>query len=297
MIHVEQSNKIDFLEPKVHFMKVKDFSVSGEDFYLFYNIDQSILITSPQPEERIIGKYYESENYISHTDGHKNWFEKAYQLVKYFSLKRKLALINRLHSNKGKILDVGSGTGDFLVAAKKNGWTALGIEPNTKAKEIAIKKEIEVLSDINDIKENQFDLITLWHVLEHLPELDLQLKKYHKLLKPNGVLLVAVPNFKCYSATHYKSFWAAYDVPRHFWHFSQKGMTSLFSKNQLEVVKTIPMKWDAYYVNLLSEKYAHGHMKIFSAFFHALKCNLAAKRTGEYASLIYCVQKTANQTL
>jgi 2-polyprenyl-3-methyl-5-hydroxy-6-metoxy-1,4-benzoquinol methylase len=297
MIHVEQSNKADFLVPKIHFTKVKDFSVTGEDFDLFYNDDKSILITSPQPGEDEMDRYYESENYISHTDGKKSWFEKAYQAVKYFSLKRKLNLSNQLRSNKGNILDIGCGTGDFLVTAKNNGWTVLGIEPNTKAKEIAIKKGIEVLSDTEELTENQFDLITLWHVLEHLPELESQLIKYHKLLKPNGSLVAAVPNFNCYSAAHYKSFWAAYDVPRHFWHFSQKGIKNLFSKNQFEVVKMLPMKWDAYYVNLLSEKYAHGRMKIFSAFFHAFKCNLVAKRTGEYASLIYCFRKTSNNAI
>lgn len=297
MIHVEQSNKAGFLEPKIHFTKVKDFSVTGEDFDLFYNEDKTILITSPQPGEVEIDKYYESENYISHTDGKKNWFEKAYQLVKYFSLKRKINLSNQLCSNKGNILDLGCGTGDFLVTAKKNGWAVLGIEPNTNAKEIAIKKGIEVLSDIGELTENQFDLITLWHVLEHLPKLELQLIKYHKLLKPNGLLIVAVPNFKCYSASHYKSYWAAYDVPRHFWHFSQEGIKNLFFKNKFEVIKTLPMKWDAYYVNLLSEKYSHGRMMVFSAFFHAFKCNLAAKRTGEYASLIYCFRKTSNSAL
>jgi len=297
MIHVEQSTKTTFLDPKTHFLKVKDFSVSGENFDLFYNADKSILITSPQPGENKIGTYYESENYISHTDGRKGWFEKAYQWVKYFSLKRKLKLINQLHPSRGKLLDIGSGTGDFLVTAKKNGWMVLGIEPNKKAMKIAAKKGVDVLPNINDLEEKQFDLITLWHVLEHLPELKLQLNKFHKLLKPDGFLIVAVPNFKSYSASHYQSFWAAYDVPRHFWHFSQKGMIKLVSEIQMEVIKTLPMKWDAYYVNLLSEKYKHGQMKIFSAFFYALKCNLSARKTTEYTSIIYCIKKTANKPL
>lgn len=297
MIHVEHSSDFDFLRPSSHFIKVKDFAVTGDDFDLFYNADQSVLMTFPQPDEQEIGKYYESENYISHTDGKKNWFEKAYQLVKYFSLKRKLNLINQLHPTKGTLLDVGTGTGDFLTAAKKNGWKIFGIEPNTKARDLATRKGMEVLSGLENLGENQFDVITLWHVLEHLPDVESQLNKFHKLLKSDGLLVVAVPNFNCYSAKHYDSFWAAYDVPRHFWHFSQGGMKTILSKNQFRLVETLPMAWDAYYVNLLSEKYKHGKMKVFSAFFHAVKCNFSAKRTGEYASLIYCVHKTQNQTL
>jgi len=297
MIHVEHSSDLDFLKPGLHFMKVKDFAVTGDEFNLFYNADQSVLMTSPQPNEQEIGKYYESENYISHTDGKKNWFERAYQLVKYFSLKKKLKLINRLHPGKGILLDIGTGTGDFLTVAKKDGWKIFGVEPNTKARGLATGKGMEVLPSLEDLREDQFDVITLWHVLEHLPDVEHQLNKFHKLLKPDGLLVIAVPNFNCYSAKHYNSFWAAYDVPRHFWHFSRGGMKTILSKNQLQLVKTLPMKWDAYYVNLLSEKYKHGSMKVFSAFFHAVKCNLSAKRTGEYASLIYCVRKTQNQAL
>lgn len=297
MIHVEHTPKFDFLEKKKHAMKVKDFSVSGEYFDLFYNVDQSILITSPQPSEDKIGRYYESENYISHTDSKKNWFEKAYQIVKYFSLKRKINLINRLQPAKGKLLDIGAGTGGFLVTAQKNGWFVLGIEPNKKAIKIAEEKKIEILTDLTKLEENQFDVITLWHVLEHLPNLTYHLEIFHKLLKPNGVLVIAVPNFKCYSATHYQSFWAAYDVPRHFWHFSQKGIHTILSKNYFQLDKVFPMKWDAYYICLLSEKYKHGQIKIFSALFHSFKCNQVAKENGEYASLIYSIKKTQNQAL
>ncbi len=164
MIHVEHSSDLDFLKPGLHFMKVKDFAVTGDEFNLFYNADQSVLMTSPQPNEQEIGKYYESENYISHTDGKKNWFERAYQLVKYFSLKKKLKLINRLHPGKGILLDIGTGTGDFLTVAKKDGWKIFGVEPNTKARGLATGKGMEVLPSLEDLREDQFDGITRWHV-------------------------------------------------------------------------------------------------------------------------------------
>ncbi|MDW5288973.1 class I SAM-dependent methyltransferase [Formosa sp. PL04] len=272
------------------YLKCKDYSVSGEYFELIQDSNLDILVTSPQPKENQLGRYYKSEDYISHTDSKRNLFEKAYHVVKGIALKRKLNLINSFITTEKFLLDVGCGTGDFLQVAKTNGWQVCGVEPDSDARELALKKvgnNVYDTSKIETLKNNSFDVITLWHVLEHLPNLDTHIANYKRLLKPKGVLIIAVPNFKSYDAIYYKSFWAAFDVPRHLWHFSQTGISKLLEKQQFKVAKTFPMIFDAFYVCLLSEKYKTGKMNYIKALKIGLQSNLKAKQSGEYSSLIY----------
>ena len=247
-----------------------------------------MLVTSPVPSN--LDKYYLSENYISHTDSKKSLFDKVYQLVKNHTLKKKLKLINSFKTEEKTILDVGAGTGDFLKVCKTGGWKITGIEPSDKAREYAKSKNIVLYENLNQVENNQFDVITLWHVLEHIPILVEYIKQLKKLLKPNGVLIIAVPNHKSFDAKHYKEFWAAYDVPRHLWHFSKTAISKLFSLVDMNVEKILPMKFDSYYVSLLSEKYKTKKSRPFNAFFIGLQSNLKAKRNGEYSSLIYIIK-------
>jgi len=280
------------IDKKVY-LEIKDHSVSGEIFHLLYNEELEMLETSPQPSQEKLPAYYQSEDYISHTDSQRNLFEKAYHIVKNIALKRKLKLINSVNATSKSLLDVGCGTGDFLQIAQKNGWLTAGIEPNTNARQIANQKtnnQVFNSDELFELKPNSFDVITLWHVLEHLPELQSQMVMFRKLLKPNGRLIIAVPNYKSYDASFYKEFWAAFDVPRHLWHFSKISISRLVSNENMEVEKIIPMKFDAYYVCLLSEKYKTGKMNPVKAFWVAWKSNRRAIRTGEYSSLIYCVK-------
>jgi 2-polyprenyl-3-methyl-5-hydroxy-6-metoxy-1,4-benzoquinol methylase len=277
------------------FLKVKDHSVSGEEFQLIQNKTYGFLETSPQPEAKQLSDYYKTEDYISHTDSKRNLFEKVYHLVRSISLKKKLKLINSFQSLEKNLLDVGCGTGDFLQVAQQNNWNISGIEPNEQARQIANRKTNNSVFNINDLgkfKNHSFDVITLWHVLEHLPNLEQQVLTLKTLLKENGTLIVAVPNHKSNDAKHYKNFWAAYDVPRHLWHFNQDSISKLFALQNMQVVKTKPMKFDAYYVSLLSEKYKSGSMNLFKAFWIGLRSNMKAKRSGEYSSLIYIIKNT-----
>lgn len=275
---------------KKHFLKVKDHSVSKEIFDLYYDENLDMLITSPQPDLENLGRYYESEDYISHTDNKRSVFEKAYHFVKSIALKNKLNLINSEQSQKGKILDIGAGTGDFLLTAKNDGWNVIGIEPSDRAKNSAKQKGISFVEETSELENNSFDVITMWHVLEHVPNLELQIQELKRLLKPTGTLIVAVPNFKSYDAKHYGEFWAAFDVPIHFWHFSKKAIQSLFEKVEMKLEKVLPMKFDSFYVSLLSEKYKTGKMNFITAFFVGLKSNLKASSTKEYSSHIYVLK-------
>lgn len=280
-------------KPQV-FLSIKDHSVSKQIFELIYDNNLDMLITNPKPDDGKLSQYYESEDYISHTDGKRSLFEKGYHFVKNIALKNKLDLINSTHPNKGTILDIGAGTGDFLIRAKQNGWQITGIEPSEKAKNIAINKGIAFANNTNDLFDQSFDVITMWHVLEHVSDLENQIKTLKRLLKKDGTIIIAVPNFKSYDAKHYGEFWAAYDVPRHLWHFSKKAIQLLFQKEGLELQKVLPMKFDSFYVSLLSEKYKTGKMNIFKAFWIGLKSNWLAKENLEYSSHIYLLKNAKN---
>ncbi|WP_347923231.1 class I SAM-dependent methyltransferase [Pontimicrobium sp. SW4] len=275
------------------FLEVKDHSVSGEVFELVLNKSYGYLETHPQPSEENLSEYYKTEDYISHTDSKRNLFEKAYHFVRHVSLNRKLKLINSLNIEEKNLLDIGCGTGDFLKAAKDNDWKISGIEPNGLARKIANNKTNDSVFNtekLQQFKEHNFDVITLWHVLEHLPKLEEQTQMLKKLLKQNGILIIAVPNYKSFDAQYYKSFWAAYDVPRHLWHFNQKSISNIFDNENMTVVKTLPMKFDAYYVSLLSEKYKSGFMNPIKAFWIGFRSNLKARGSKEYSSLIYIIK-------
>ncbi len=273
----------------IFFLKVRDYSVSKEIFELHHNPEYDLLITFPKPSLEKLPSYYESEDYISHTDGKRSLFERLYHIIKNIALNNKVKLINS-HSEKGALLDIGAGTGDFLVAAKKEGWKTTGIEPSLKAKTIAISKGVDFVDNLTDLKDHSFDVITMWHVLEHVPNLEEYLVALKRLLKPTGTILIAVPNFKSFDANYYGRFWAAYDVPRHIWHFSKTTIKKLFSEKGMNLVEVLPMKFDSFYVSLLSEKYKTGKMNFIRAFFVGLKSNSSAKKSKEYSSHIYIIK-------
>ena len=268
-------------------IQVKDHSVSKENFDLYLDPEFDLLKTMPFPELNQLGKYYESEDYISHTDGQRNLFEKVYQLVKKKTLNDKISWIKTNHSNVKNILDIGCGTGDFLFRAKQETWNVFGFEPNEKAKAISKSKNINLIDDLDSFEKHSFDVITMWHVLEHVPDLDKQIKQIKSLLKPNGLLIIAVPNYKSYDANFYKSDWAAYDVPRHLWHFSKTAIKKIFKNYQMELIHIKPMYFDSFYVSLLSEKYKTGKMNPIRAFYVGLISNLKGKSSKEYSSHVY----------
>jgi 2-polyprenyl-3-methyl-5-hydroxy-6-metoxy-1,4-benzoquinol methylase len=271
------------------YLKTKDYTLTQESFELLHDPVLDMLITEPQPGN--LGKYYESEDYISHTDARKSLVDKMYYTVKRYNLKRKLSLIASYTSDK-RLLDVGAGTGDFLALAKKNGWKVAGVEPNELARLKAGEKGIQLMEGLDAVPTGlKFEVITLWHVLEHIPDLEAQISKLVGLLTENGVLVVAVPNFKSYDAKHYKEYWAAYDVPRHLWHFSKKSIQGIFAKQGMKLLKSKPMIFDAFYVALLSEKYKNGQQNFIRAFWIGLMSNIRAMDSKEYSSLIYVLKR------
>lgn len=273
------------------YLKVKDHSVSGEEFELLLDPELQLLKTIPQPSIQNLGSYYESEDYISHTDSKRSLFEKLYHAVKQKALRDKVKLITGLTGSKGNLLDIGAGTGDFANEAQKSGWTVSGFEPSEKARTIAKFKGVVLVDDTAELSDGTFDVITMWHVLEHVPDVEKQITELKRLVKPGGHIIIAVPNFKSFDANYYGAYWAAYDVPRHLLHFSKTAIEKLFGEHDIKLVKILPMKFDSFYVSLLSEKYKTGKMSFVKGFITGMRSNLKGMSSGEYSSHIYILKR------
>jgi SAM-dependent methyltransferase len=279
-----------------HFLAVKDHTVSGEVFELVKCSECSFVFTANPPSKSYIGPYYQSTSYISHTDSKKGLFDNVYQFIRSVTLKGKRRLIESVtKSEKCRILDYGCGTGAFLKEMRSNGWEIAGIEPDSGAREKAsllTGLEIQDTSSLDTFQSASMDAISLWHVLEHVHDLEHVLTRFHEILSNQGVLLIAVPNRISYDAKHYSAYWAAYDVPRHLYHFTPHTMDILLTQYGFTKESIKPMWFDSFYVSLLSEKYRNGKMNVLSAFLVGLQSNLKALiKPGTCSSQIYIYRK------
>ena len=275
-------------------IKTKDFSVSQESFTLEYDAELHLYKTTPVPEN--LGKYYESDDYISHTDAKESIIDKLYQAVKKIALKNKSKLLKSLVDKKNaNILDIGCGTGSFLEFLNKGLWNTTGIEPSTVARKLALEKGVKCFSNSEELENKSFDIITMWHVLEHVPDFNKQFNEFKKLLNTNGHVVIAVPNFESYDAKFYNEHWAAFDVPRHLWHFSESAISKIAEAHNFKLKETKPMWFDSFYVSLLSEKYKYKKVNYLRAFTVGLFSNLKAVRNDQFSSKIYVLEeKTQN---
>ncbi len=252
--------------PEFHFSKepvlvCKDHTVSGKNFELRKDEEYDLLATFPRPSQEELPEFYKSEDYISHTDSKRSVFDRIYQAVKSYMLQKKIGWIEKRKPCKGNLLDLGAGTGDFLAEAKKSGWKIFGAEPNSGARDLAAQKGINLLPDTSSFEDHSFDVITMWHVLEHVPDLDVQIKELDRLLKKDGLLVIAVPNFKSADAKTYSENWAAYDVPRHLFHFSGTAIKKIFGEKGFSLTSQKGLIFDSFYVSLLSEKHQTRHSR------------------------------------
>lgn len=275
-----------------NYLICQDYTVTNESFALVKCTKCELVFTNPRPKDDELGKYYQSEEYISHTDKGNSLINVLYKLVRSYTLSQKRKLINSYNSN-GTVLDYGCGTGNFLKALQKKGRLVYGIEPDAKARKIVSDKlTSKIHSSIQEIQgDTKFDVVTAWHVIEHVSNLKETLKDIRKKINKGGYFIVAVPNLKSFDSTYYGEHWAAYDVPRHLYHFSQSSFKNLAEKTKFKLVDILPMKFDSFYVSILSEKYKSGKSKILRGFLTGLKSNSKAAKSGEYSSLIYVLKK------
>jgi 2-polyprenyl-3-methyl-5-hydroxy-6-metoxy-1,4-benzoquinol methylase len=276
-------------------LQVKDYTVSGELFAVAECQQCTLRFTQDVPYENAISPYYKSENYISHTNTARGLIHRIYHFVRERTIRRKRKLIEASSGMKGKILDVGSGTGSFVNEMKQHGWEVTGLEPDADARKVALDSYGLKLADSQELYRLQagyFDAITLWHVLEHVHDLPAYIQQLKTLLKDTGRLFIAVPNYTAKDATIYREYWAAYDVPRHLYHFSPHSIDVLVRKNGLKVIECKPMWYDAFYISLLSSKYRTGKTNWWAACWNGIRSNfLAMKDSKKCSSIIYVISK------
>lgn len=271
---------------------VRDHTVSGETFDVVECRNCTARFTQNVPGPESIGAYYRSEDYVSHTDTTKGLVHKLYRLVRIKTLRSKRKLITAVMGKKtGSLLDIGAGTGAFLDEMKKQGWQVSGLEPDPGARErakTAYGLDLDETERIYSIPEKTFDAVTMWHVLEHVHDLHGYLAKIHSIVKDDGRVFIAVPNFTSADAAAFKQHWAAYDVPRHLYHFSPAAMKQLLAQHSFAVEAIKPMWYDSFYVSMLSNKYRSGSPRIPLAVLTGLRSNLSAlMRKERCSSLIY----------
>lgn len=272
---------------------LKDEFLSKEDFQIYECLNCGLLFTEPRPGKDKIGEYYKSDEYYSHQENKVGFIPRVYETVKSMNLKRKWKLATKGKS-VGTVLDIGCGVGDFLHIMESQGWKTVGIEPSEEAKAIAKKRTKAQLfspENIEQLPDGSFDLITMWHVLEHVDDLKTEIAHLERLLKQGGRLVLALPNFKSYDAQYYKSQWAAYDVPRHLNHFCKKSITNIFKDSNLKWNETKKLGWDAYYISYLSEQYKRHKFPLLRGGFRGVISNLRARKNGEWSSLVYIFEK------
>ena len=273
-----------------------DHLVSRQTFSLYKCSDCYFQFTADYPPENEAGRYYESDDYISHTNSERTLFDKTYQLVRKIMLRRKVSLVRKVTGlQQGRILDIGSGTGHFLAGMKNEGWETMGIEINEKTRKYANSKfdlDTQRPENISELSDSLFDCITLWHVLEHFYEPFRQMEETWRLLKPGGKLIIALPNCMSYDARHYGADWAALDVPRHLWHFGPSTFRLFAQKTGFSIEKIRMLPFDVFYISILSEKHKGSRLSSLTAIIKGICFSaLSLFRKENSSSLVYILRK------
>ena len=279
------------------FLKVNDHSISGEDFGLIRCTDCGLVITQNHPDEESIGKYYNSEDYISHSDTKSGIVNTVYHSVRSYMLGQKRKLVAGV-SDTGKLLDIGAGTGYFAAHMVDNNWEVVALEPDAGARQVArdnFNLDVHDVDHLEKLPHSTFDVVTMWHVLEHVHRLNATIHTINSVLKPNGKLIIAVPNYTARDAERYGRYWAAYDVPRHLWHFSPNAMRKLLSKHGFTVNKIRPMDFDAFYVSMLSEKYKGRGSGFVGGTFSGLGTYLSSIGNASKSSSVIYIARRSDQ--
>ena len=271
---------------------VKDHLASEEYFNLYWDKQKKIAWTD-LGKVKDLNRYYESDKYISHQTENKSIINILYSFSRTIMLRYKFKQLIPFVKPLDKLLDIGCGAGSFLSFMKKKNLNVFGVEKNTTALEICAKKKLKVYNSLESLPNITFDIISLWHVLEHLPQPEEVIEKTHDLLTSKGVLIVAVPNFSSHDRLHYKNNWAALDVPRHLWHFTPEGLEEMFSKAGFKLLKKSPLWLDVFYISFLSEKYKGNNLAFLTGLLRGSYFTFRSLFSKKYSTISFVFKKQA----
>ena len=280
---------------KKRFACIDEFA-TGESFDVYECAGCGLAFTQNIPDEKEIDRYYESPTYISHSNTSKGIVNSTYHLVRKLMLRNKARLVERLTLLKnGKILDYGAGTGHFARVMASKGWDVTAIEKNSRARELALSEfgfRMHPVEALADIKERELDVVTMWHVMEHIQEPDKMWEQLYRILDDTGIAVIAVPNSISYDAQRYREHWAAYDVPRHLWHFTPSTIMQWGEKHGFVLERQYTMPFDGFYISMLSEQYKGSRLHTIKGFWNGFKGWIAQwKRRSASSSIIYVFRK------
>jgi 2-polyprenyl-3-methyl-5-hydroxy-6-metoxy-1,4-benzoquinol methylase len=280
----------------ITFITCTDYTVSKTDFHIVSCNQCNFKFTNPIPALSELGSYYQSEEYISHSNSDKGWFNKLYKAIRNYTINKKVKALRKYKAPSKTLLDIGCGTGEFLNVAKQNKWLVTGLEPGERARNYAINTyglTVYDLSHLESIEPKSFDVITMWHVLEHVPNLQATIRQLKNILSETGTIIIAVPNSNALEAKSFGRYWAAYDVPRHLNHFKSQNIIKLLKTNGLDLISTKAMVFDPFYIAMLSAKY-QGKSTIvgfLTGIFHGIRTNLFSLfNVNNASSLVYIIK-------
>ena len=277
MFHVEQ---------KETHIEVVDHFLTNETFTIKKTPIKGLLQTHPPPPKNKIQQYYSTNKYISHDSTGSGPFYFLYRTIRRINFWFKYWLMNKKELFS-KMLDFGSGDQYFIQQLQQRKHNVFGVDPLKPN----MSKQVYDSIFNESLDNKKFSCITAWHSLEHVYELENVIKRFCQILDENGIVIVAVPNYRSFDAKFYKSFWAAYDVPRHLWHFDKQSIIKVFYNNGFSFIKTTPLLFDSYYISLMSEKYKKSNFRIFNSIVVGTVSNIAAFFTKEYSSNIFVFKK------
>ncbi|MGB3590296.1 MAG: class I SAM-dependent methyltransferase [Nonlabens sp.] len=268
-------------------LELQDYFLTGDQFKLVRRGDSEILETQPVPED--LGRYYESEDYLSHDDSKGGFFAYCYNLAKRFNLGSKSKLV-ATHLGTGKHLDIGAGIGDLVHTLNSRGLNSVGFEPSPRARDVAKSKGVTLLNNLELVASNSINVVSMYHVLEHVTNLEHQIAELERIMKKDAILILALPNYDCLDAKWFKKYWAGYDAPRHLFHFNQNAVEQLFSQ-RFELIDKKPMLFDSFYVSILSARYKKIPLAFLYGTVVGLLSNIAALFTKNASSITYVLKK------
>lgn len=275
------------------FVETKDYFFTNESFSLEKCNACGFVFTNPLPLKENLGKYYETEEYLSHDSNKRGIIKNIYKIVREINLKNKYGIISR-YMHSGKILDIGSGTGEFLNYFKNKGWKTIGIEPNQEAREFAVNNyQLSVVDEkeLDLVENNSQNVVTMWHVLEHVYDLDERMETLHRILKKDGILVVALPMIDSPDSIKFGKYWSGLDVPRHLYHFSSSTFELLAKRYKFNIIDKLPMKFDSLYVSWLSHKAKKSKLSFLRGIFDGIISNMYANKSSNYSSMIFVMKK------